>query len=251
MLVDTLAFMALKAEASKLYLSYLWWVLEPLLFVAVFYVVFETLLNLGRENYLLFLVCGKIPFLWFSKSVTSASNSIVQNKGLIGQVDIPKSIFPYVSVQESLYKQIVVFLVLFGVVMLYGNMPHLAWFWLLPVVLVQYGLILLCSLVGALAVSYMSDFRMMINMGMMFLLFASGIFWDVNNIVDPGQRDLLLIYNPLAFIVDSYRQILMYSNVYDIRHMFTLACVVFVLLFLVHNLMSKLSRNIASRVLTS
>ena len=169
-LIDTQAKMALKAEASRLFLSYLWWVLEPLLFVIVFYVVFEILLQVGRENFLLFLICGKIPFLWFSKSVTVASNSIVQNKGLINQLDIPKTIFPIASVQESLYRQSVVFIVLFGVVILYGNFPDTNWIWLLPVMFLQYLLILLCSLIGAYIVSYINDFRMVINMGMMFLL---------------------------------------------------------------------------------
>lgn len=102
-LVNTQAKMNLKAEASRFILSYLWWIVEPLLFVAVFYLVFDVLLKSGRGDFMLFLVCGKIPFLWFSKSVTAASNSIVQNQGLLHQVDMPKSLFPYVAVQEALY----------------------------------------------------------------------------------------------------------------------------------------------------
>ena len=128
--------MALKAEASRFVLSYLWWIIEPLLFVLTFYLVFEVLLKMGRENYLLFLVCGKIPYMWFQKSVVSASNSIVQNRGLIGQVDMPKSVFPYASVHEALYKQWVVFLVMFSVLMVYGQWPELSWLWLIPVILV-------------------------------------------------------------------------------------------------------------------
>jgi lipopolysaccharide transport system permease protein len=250
-LINAQAVMALKADASKLFFSYLWWVLEPLLFVIVFYVVFETLLHVGREDFLLFLVCGKIPFLWFSKSVTKASNSIVQNKGVINQVDVPKTIFPYVSVQESFYRQLVVFIILFGVVILYGNIPGLNWLWLLPVILTQYAVILLCSLVAALAVSYLADFRMIINMGMMFLLFASGIFWDLNRIDDPIKRELLLTYNPLAFLIDAYRQVLMYQSGYDLNHLIVLLLIVIALLLFMHNFMKVNSRKIASRVIAS
>lgn len=250
-LIDTQAVMALKADASKLFLSYLWWVLEPLLFVIVFYLVFETLLHIGREDFLLFLICGKIPFLWFSKSVTKASNSIVENKGIINQVDVPKFIFPYASVQESLYRQLVVFMVLFGVVILYGYLPGLNWLWLLPVMLLQYMLILLCSLIGALAVSYLIDFRMFINMGMMFLLFASGIFWDLNRIDDPIKRDLLLTYNPIAFLIDAYRQVLMYQSVYNLKHLIVLFLIVAVLLLVIHLFMRANSRRIALRVIAS
>jgi len=250
-LVDTQARMTLKAEASRFILSYLWWVIEPILFVITFYLVFDILLESGRVDFLLFLVCGKIPYLWFSKSVTSASNSIILNKGLINQIDLPKSLFPYVSVHEALYKQWVVFLVLFAVVIFYGYWPELNWFWLLPVMLVQYGLILVCSLLGALCVSFVGDFRLIINMGMLFLMFASGIFWDVNAIADPVTRDLVLTCNPLAFLIDAYRKVLMGRSLYDLEHMALLGVVVLISLFVMHYVMHKTSKIIAAKVINS
>jgi lipopolysaccharide transport system permease protein len=250
-LVDYQARMALKAEASRLYLSYLWWILEPLLFVLVFYLVFEVLLNIGREHFLLFLISGKIPFLWFSKSVTSASNSIVQNKGLIGQLNMPKALFPYISIQESLYKQWVVFLVMFGVVIGYGHLPEWNWMWLLPLMLVQYALIVVCSLLGAFLVSFIGDFRILINMGMLFLMFASGIFWDVNAIPDPALRELLFLYNPIAFLIDGYRQVLMEHRLYDLTHLAVLAAVIVLILILAHKLLQKTSRVIAAQVVNA
>ena len=247
-LVDIQARMSLKAEASKLYLAYLWWVLEPLLFVTVFYLVFEVLLQIGREQFLLFLICGKIPFLWFSKSVSSASNSIVRNKGLIGQIDIPKELFPYISIQESLYKQWVVFLVMFSVVIAYGHLPQWNWLWLVPIVVVQYGLIAVCSLIGSLLVSFVADVRLLITMGLMFLMFSSGIFWDINAIPDPQLREWVLIFNPLAFLIDSYRKVLMEESLYDLKHLAILASVVLIGLVIAHRLLHKSSRLIAAKV---
>ncbi len=250
-LVNIQAKMDLKAEASRFILSYLWWIIEPLLFVGTFYLVFEVLLNTGRQDFLLFLICGKIPFLWFSKSVTAASQSIVNNKGLINQVDIPKSLFPYVSVHETLYKQWVVFLIMFGVVTFYGYMPELNWLWLIPLLFVQYGLILLCSLVGALCVSFVGDFRMIITMGMMFLMFASGIFWDIDMVTNPALRDLMLTCNPIAFLIDAYRQVLMKRSLYDLNHLAMLGGIVFILLCLMHGVYHKISKLIAAKVVNS
>ncbi len=240
--------MGLKAEASRFILSYLWWVIEPLLFVLVFYFVFAVLLQTGRENYLLFLICGKIPFMWFSKSVTAASASIVQNRGLISQIDMPKALFPYVSVHEALYKQWFVFLVMFGMVIFYGCFPTLGWLWLLPLILVQYGVILVCSMIGAICVSFVGDFRMLINMGMMFLLFASGIFWDINSIANVDMRDSVLTWNPIAFLIDAYRQVLMYGSVYDLGRLAWLAAVVCVGLLIMHMVLHKNSKLIAEKV---
>ena len=84
----------LKSETRKTYLNYFWWVLEPALFTGVFYLVFAVFLNRGTDDFVLFLLCGKIPFLWFSKTVSNASNSIVAGKGLIHQMAIPKAYFP-------------------------------------------------------------------------------------------------------------------------------------------------------------
>jgi len=114
MLADEMARMSLKADASRLYLGYLWWVLEPLLYVGVFYVVFEVLLENRRADFLSFLMCGKLTFVRFSKSVVHASRNIVPAKGLIGKIDLPKALFPMASVQESLYKQLAVFALLAG-----------------------------------------------------------------------------------------------------------------------------------------
>jgi lipopolysaccharide transport system permease protein len=250
-LVDIQARMSLKAEASRLYLSYLWWILEPLLFVLVFYLVFELLLNFGRENFLLFLICGKIPFLWFSKSVTLASGSIVHNKGLIGQIDIPKTIFPYISIQQSLYKQWVVFLVMFGVVIAYGHLPEWNWLWLIPLIIVQYGLIVVCSLIGALLVSFVRDVQMIITMAMLFLLFASGIFWDISAIQDSQLREWILVYNPIAFLIDGYREVLIEQSLYSQKHLAVLAGLVLAGVVLSHILLHKTNRTIAAKVLNS
>ncbi len=243
--------MNLKAEASRFILSYLWWIIEPLLFVLVFYLVFEVLLGRGRGDFLLFLVCGKVPFMWFQKSVVSSSNSIVQNRGLINQIDMPKAIFPYVSVHEALYRQWAVFLVLLAFLAFYGHWPTIGWLWILPIVFVQYLLILVCSLLGALCVSFVRDVKMLINMGMLFLLFASGIFWDVHDIASPQSRELLLTLNPMAYLLDAYRQVLMYDSFYDMSHLLALGFVCLTGLLILHWVMHVSGKAIAAKVVNS
>ena len=54
-LVSTKVIANLKAEASKSYLSYLWWILEPILHMMVYYLVFGLLLNRGTEDFVVYL----------------------------------------------------------------------------------------------------------------------------------------------------------------------------------------------------
>ncbi|MFT6274518.1 MAG: lipopolysaccharide transport system permease protein [Halioglobus sp.] len=224
-LIDVQARMALKADASRYFLGYLWWILEPLLYVAVFYVVFNIVLESSRADFLVFLMCGKMPFIWFSKTVTQASNSIVANKHLIGKIDVPKILFPLGKVQEGLYRQIAVFSVLFLMISFYGYLPSLNWFWLLPIALANYLLIVACSFIGAFLVCFFRDISLLISLAMVFLLFTSGVFWDVRTLPNAEMAQLILAVNPIAFLLDAYRGVLMLDQAPDLSHLAALGAV--------------------------
>jgi homopolymeric O-antigen transport system permease protein len=249
-LMDAMARVALKSDASKFFLGYLWWILEPLLYVAVFYVVFNMILESKRADFLIFLMCGKFPFIWFSKTVNQASNSIVANKGLIGRINIPKSLFPMSLVHEGLYRQSAVFTLLCGVLIAYGYEPSINWLWLLPVMLVNYLMIAGCALIGACLVCLVRDFSMVISLGMNFLLFTSGIFWDVRNLADPETSALILALNPLAFMLDAYRQVLMYQLAPDLIHLLYIGLGSLVVIGIMVVVMRRANQYLALKVLT-
>lgn len=249
-LVDTKAKMSLKAEASKLYLSFLWWLIEPMLFVAMFYFVFSVLLGVREPDFLLFLMCAKIPYMWFSKTVTQAAGSILANRGIIGQVHIPKALFPYASIQTSVYKEIPVFILLFITCYYFGYPPAQSWLWLIPLIICLYVMIIACSLVAALLVCYIEDMRMLISMGMTFLMFTSGVFFEIGNIREPIQS-YLLTYNPMAFLCDAFRKILMNKGMYDLQHLIGLTLFFIVSIVLLHWLYHKMSRAIAAKAVAA
>ena len=249
-LVDAQAWMALKSDASKFLLGYVWWVLEPLLYVGVFYVVFDIILDAKRADFLVFLMCGKLAFIWFTRSVNQSAGSIVSNAGLIGRIDVPKSMFPMVVVQQNLYKQAMVFALLLLILMAWGYPPGLSWGWMLPVALVQYLLIVACSLIGAVLVCYVRDFAMIISLATVFLLFTSGIFWDVRDLSDPHMTELILAVNPLAFLLDAYRQVLMYRTSPDLAHLAALALGCAGVIYLSVMFMRRFSQQLALRALS-
>ena len=101
------------------------------------------------------------------------------------------------------------FFFLIGFLLMGDYPPSATWLWLIPLTVLQAILITACGLLGALLVSFKRDFRLVIQLGTVFLLFMSGIFWDLNTIADTGLRDGLLLLNPLANLIDCYRQVLM------------------------------------------
>ena len=243
--------MALKGDASSYFLGYIWWILEPLVFVGVFYVVFSVILNSGNEDYLVFLICGNLPFIWFSKSVSQASNSIIANVGLIGQIDIPKTMFPMALIQEGLYKQTTVFLLLMLMLVSFGYSPSLMWFWIVPIILVNYIMIVACSFIGSVLVCFMRDISMFISLGMLFLMFTSGVFWDVRELQDPNVAELVLTFNPLAVVLDAYRQVLMHQAVPDLARLARIGIGFAIITALMVVFMRKQSKLLALKALTA
>ena len=215
-LVDTLARFQLTAEARRFALGYVWWFLEPMLYVGVFYLVFDQLLGTRQPDFLVFLAVGKLTFIWFSKSVNQSSLSLVNSSGLIAQVNLPKHLFPFSIIQEGVYRQSAVFVFLLVFLLLAGYSPQLSWWWLLPLILLQYLLITGCGLLAALLVCWRRDFQMLIQLGMVFLLFMSGVFWDVQSIQNPELLYWLSICNPLLVLLNAYREVLMAGQAPDI-----------------------------------
>ena len=250
-LIDIMARMALRADATRFFLGYIWWVLEPLLWVAVFYVVFVLILATQKPDFLVFLMTGKLVFVWFSKSVTQASSSIVSNKGLVGKINVPKTLFPMAVVQEGLYRQIAVFALLFGFLLSTGYAVTSTWWYLVPVILVTYVVIVACAFVGACLVCLARDFIQLISLGMLFLMFTSGIFWDVRSLSDHHKIEMVMAVNPLAFMVDCYRQIMMHNTPPDMLHLLTIGTGFGALLCVMVLVMRHRSQYLALRALTA
>ena len=170
---------------------------------------------------------------------------------MVSKMNVPKSMFPMAAVQESLYRQASVYLCLFVMLVAFGTPVTLTWFWLVPIVLVNYLAIVACSLVGAYLVCLVRDFSKVIPLGMMFLLFTSGIFWDIRSIGSPEKVDLILTLHPLAFLLDANRQVLLHQTAPDLVHLFFIGLGAAVLSLVMIGLMRKNSQSLALKVLTS
>lgn len=206
-LVLTKVRLNLKSEASKSYLSYAWWVLEPTMFVTVFYIVFGIFLARGTPDFVVFLVCGKIPFLWFSRSITNSANSVLDASGLMGQIAIPKILFPIIVVLQDLIKSCVVMCLMMLFVWFMGLEPNMSWLATLPVMFVQLLFILACALICAAFVPFLPDLKFIINTGVMVMMFASGVFYSFEDVL-LAEHQALFLLNPLANLIRMYRQIL-------------------------------------------
>ena len=91
---------------------------------------------------------------------------------------------------------------------------------------------------------------MFISLSMTFLLFTSGVFWDVRALGDPHKTEMVLAINPLAFMLDAYRQVLMHATAPDWAHLLQIACGSLALLVIVALVMRRSSQYLALRALS-
>ena len=197
----------LKAEAARAYLGFMWWLVEPVLYMCAFYIVFGMVLQRGEDDFVAFLLCGLVVWKWFASTVLMSSGSIVSNAGLMQQVYLPKHIFPVIMVLINTIKFVVVFCMLLLFLLLYGYEASFEWFYLPIVLFVQLMLILGISVLVAAIVPLFPDLKVILENVVMLLMFLSGVFFDIDSVTGPVLY--ILNANPMLIIIDSYRSVLL------------------------------------------
>jgi lipopolysaccharide transport system permease protein len=197
----------LRSEASRAYLGALWWVLEPLLYMTVFYLVFGLLLYRGGEGYIAFLLCGLIVWRWFGSCISRGVNAITANSGLMLQVYLPKYLFPLIVIVTQTVKFLFVFALLLVYLIVVEYRLDLAWLTLPVLLVVQFVFTAACTAIVAAVVPFLPDLRILISSALTLLFFMSGIFYDITSF--PEQVQFYFQLNPMATLIENYRLVLL------------------------------------------
>ena len=201
-------FSELRAEAARSYLGIIWWVMEPALFVVVFYLVFEMGFRRGSDDFVPYLLCGLVPWKWFDGTVRSASTVLSGSVGLMRQLYLPKYLLPAAVIVTNTLKFFIVLAILMVFLSLYGVQAFNGALVYLPlVVLVQLLLIIGVGGLAAALVPLLPDLRYVVNYGLMMLFFMSGIFFSLSDMSPEAQR--YLVFNPMLLVIDAYRAVLL------------------------------------------
>jgi lipopolysaccharide transport system permease protein len=218
----------LKTEAERTYVGFLWWIAEPVLYMAIFYLVFAVILGSRTENYIAFLLIGLTIWRWFQSTVMAGSVAVSQSRGIIHQVYFPKIVLPVVSVVTNSVKFIVVFALLMLFLMVLGYIPGLSYLSLFTLLFVQLLFIIAMTMLVAALVPFLPDIRILLDNLLRGLFFMSGIFFDIEAIDEP-YRDYLLL-NPMASLITDYRNVMIYQKWPVMENLFSISVASIVIL---------------------
>ncbi len=191
-------------------LGFLWTFINPLLQLAVYTMVFSTIMRVNVDKFYMYLFIALIPWIFFTTSVLSGTISIIQNKDLIKKIYFPRIIIPISTVlatfMNMIFSMAVVILALFisGIGISYYIL-------LLPVIMIlEFFLVLgMVFLFSSLNV-FFRDIEYILSIIMMIWFYMTPIVYTVEMI--PEKYKTLFYLNPMTNIVIFYRDILFYKR---------------------------------------
>jgi len=202
----------LKLKYRRSFLGYAWTILQPLLLMMVWVIVFSNLLGKNIENYPVFLLSGRMMYDFFSQSTTGAMKSVTGNSALIRKVNVPKYIFTLARVTSCMVDMVLSFGALFIVMVVTGA----RFYWtlvLIPVVVVQ--IYIFCCGLGFFLAQFNVFFRdteHIYGAILRALLYLTPILYEITRLPENLQI-LIKVFNPLYYYVGQFRDIVYYGNI--------------------------------------
>lgn len=231
----------LKAEVKKFALSYLWWIVEPALHLAILYLIFGFFFKGNdQERFIPFLFCGLVPWFWFNKSISNGMESILKGRHIIRDTNIPKYFFSTVSIVMDLFKGIILVVILIISLVISGFYPNNLWLYLPLIILLEFLLIASVVYLVSILVPYFQDLKHIINTALQLLMFSAGTFYDYRLMPEVYHKFFLI--NPIALLINMYRDVLLYQKPIIIGNYFYIllfVCVFGVLSYVVHKKLDK------------
>lgn len=207
----------IKKRYKRSALGFLWVMLDPLLMMLIFYLVFAGLFRNVVGNYIAYVMTGIVIWQLFAQGTKVASTAFLQNRNLISKIHLPTAIFPVATVGSSVAHFLFSLIPLFILILSSGTTPSY-YMPLLPVVVI---LIIVFSIGVSLTISMLTVFfhdvlyiYEVILVGWMYL---SAIFYPVS--ILPRQLQALMSINPLYHYISLFRACIYDTSIPLMEHL--------------------------------
>lgn len=208
-LLWTLSVHRINVRYRQTVLGVAWAVLQPLLMMVIFAAVFSRLARIPSEGvpYALFAYTALLPWTCFATAVTNGTSSLVSHTQLITKVYFPREILPLTYVIAALF-DFSIGLVALAVLMVWFDVAFTATLLLLVPII---GLLAAWCLAVSMALSALQvrwrDIGVALPVAIQLGMFVSPVIYPLG--VVPEQWRPLYLLNPMAGIIQSFRDILL------------------------------------------
>jgi ABC-type polysaccharide/polyol phosphate export permease len=197
----------LKVRYKRSVLGMLWTLLNPLLQMAVYTLVFRTIMRIAVPAFPVYLLAGLLPWTFFSVSTSSSAHALLHNQGLIRKVAVPQAVYPVAVVGSKLVDLLFSLVPLALLATLFGRPPGASWLALVPAILLAVAFTTGLSLVLASLTVFFRDLRHLVDLLLQIWFYVTPVLYPPEYLaqVGPWARALLAL-NPAAPIVGVFQQ---------------------------------------------
>ncbi|MBV9973155.1 MAG: ABC transporter permease [Candidatus Eremiobacteraeota bacterium] len=192
------------------YVGFLWTLLNPVVYMAIYTFVFGFMLNVGIHRYPAYLLAGLVPWTWFLTAVTQGVSAIQDGRMYVGKTVFPTEALVVVPVLSNMINFVLSLPLLLIVDAIFR--VHIGWSLLcLPLIVaiqfvLTYGVLLLLSTYNV----FYRDIQQLISLFLTFVFFVNPIFYTLSQV--PQVLHPYLLADPITPIIMAYQDIFFYGT---------------------------------------
>jgi ABC-type polysaccharide/polyol phosphate export permease len=198
----------MKRTHSDTVLGQLWWIIDPLFQMAIYFVLVAVIFRRATPDFPLFLFAAILPWKWLSTGLSAATVSVTGREGLIRQLQFPKIVLPAAA---TLATTVSFIFSLVALALMYVPYVHRLSPWILaiPIIaVVQLVFILAVGMILAALNAFYRDVQNTLGHVVRLWFYVSPALYSVEHISPDSDFRKLLPLNPMTPILESYRDVI-------------------------------------------
>lgn len=199
-----------KTKTARTVLGMLWWFLDPLFYLGIYYFVVHIVFQRGGPGYPAFLFAALIPMKWTISSISDSTTALVSQASIIRQIYVPKIVFVAFRMSANVYRFLISLVIMIVFLWIMDVPPTLYFFCLVPIIIVHAVMLLAIMSVLSHVGVFFRDLKNVMQYVSRTLIYLSPVLYSIDSV--PDQLAKVLYLNPLTTLLTSYRNVLLYQQ---------------------------------------